>query len=124
MTNWASETQEAVARAMWEGRSWADEAPAWDDLPRIYESGHASGIDAQEECRKQARAAILATLDAMKTPSQAMLYNGEGYMDMIQPEAIGPNTKESRMAELQVAWEVMLDRARTEISSLEGKELG
>jgi len=49
---------EAVAKAVWEGGTYSDERPPWDELPRICRD--VGEPDAQDECRVVARAVISA----------------------------------------------------------------
>jgi hypothetical protein len=52
-----------------------------------------------------------AAIEAMRDPTFRMLALGEGYSDMIQPEAVGPNTPASRCEELRCSWRIMIDEA-------------
>jgi len=57
---------EAVAKAVWEGGTYSDERPPWDELPRICRE--VGEPDVQDECRVVARAILgaLASLNYSK----------------------------------------------------------
>jgi hypothetical protein len=44
-----------------------------------------------------------------RKPTPQMLHEGEGITDLVQPDDAFPNTKESRMREIQSAWEQMIE---------------
>lgn len=50
-------------------------------------------------------------IGALREPTDQMIYYAEGYADFMLPECIGGNTKEARLAEMKMAYQVAIDVA-------------
>lgn len=51
-----------------------------------------------------------------RKPTKSMLYVGEGITDFTLPEDVFENTKESRMREIETAWEAMIGQWEYELA--------
>lgn len=56
--------------------------------------------------------AARAAIEAMREPTEAMLYRGEGMCDFVMPEGFD-NTREARQQELRCGWLTMVSAALT-----------
>lgn len=87
---------ERVARAMYDATPFKETEGGYDEQSETY----------RRMCELLARAAI----EAMREPTDAMLYDMDGYSDLVgpYPEA---NTKEERLREFRGAYQAAIDKA-------------